>query len=159
MVIQWNQWVYRDWISFRWFQRKNRLTFSKAEHSSTTWFVFSAYYFTIIDKDHFVLTHAMQNQIIYFLPVILVLTFSIFLRSFCVTSLNKGQRLRFSFPRYTKIAKESETWTTDHGQATGKLYHLRLRVECTLLCNLQSRARTHAVLVVGLYELLGNPPS
>ena len=44
--------------------------------------------------------------------------------------------------------------TTDHGQATGKLYHLRLRVECTLLCNLQSRARTHAVLVLGLYELL-----
>jgi hypothetical protein len=27
----------------------------------------------------------------------------------------------------------------DHGQATGKLYHLRLRVECTLYCNLQSR--------------------
>ena len=23
--------------------------------------------------------------------------------------------------------------TTDHGQATGKIYHLRLRVECTLL--------------------------
>ena len=23
--------------------------------------------------------------------------------------------------------------TTDHGQATGKLYHLRLQVECTLL--------------------------
>ena len=23
------------------------------------------------------------------------------------------------------------------GQATGKLYHLRLRVECTLFCNLQ----------------------
>jgi hypothetical protein len=43
------------------------------------------------------------------------------------------------------------------GQATGKLYHLRLRVECTLFCNLQSRARTHAVLVIGLYELLGNP--
>jgi hypothetical protein len=47
--------------------------------------------------------------------------------------------------------------TTDHGQETGKLYHLRLRVECTLFCNLQSRARTHAVLVIGLYELLGNP--
>ena len=44
--------------------------------------------------------------------------------------------------------------TTDHGQATGKLYHLRLRVKCTLFCNLQSRARTHAVLVIGLYELL-----
>jgi len=47
--------------------------------------------------------------------------------------------------------------TTDYGQATGKLYHLRLRVECTLFCNLHSRARTHAVLVIGLYELLGNP--
>jgi len=40
---------------------------------------------------------------------------------------------------------------------TGKLYHLRLRVECTLFCNLQSRARTHAVLVIDLYELLDNP--
>jgi hypothetical protein len=30
----------------------------------------------------------------------------------------------------------------------------RLRVECTRFCNLQSRARTHAVLVIGLYELL-----
>ena len=47
--------------------------------------------------------------------------------------------------------------TTDHGQATGKLYHLQLQVECTLFCNLQSWARTHAVLVIGLYELLGNP--
>jgi hypothetical protein len=46
---------------------------------------------------------------------------------------------------------------TDHGQATGKLYHLQLRVECTLFCNLQSQARTHAVLVIGLYELLGIP--
>jgi hypothetical protein len=46
---------------------------------------------------------------------------------------------------------------TGHGQATDKLYHLRLRVECTLFCNLHSRARTHAVLVIGLYELLGNP--
>jgi hypothetical protein len=31
-----------------------------------------------------------------------------------------------------------------HGQVTGKLYYLRLRVECTHFCNLQSRARTHA---------------
>jgi hypothetical protein len=29
--------------------------------------------------------------------------------------------------------------------------------ECTLFCNLQSPARTHTVLVIGLYELLGNP--
>jgi hypothetical protein len=45
----------------------------------------------------------------------------------------------------------------DHGQATGKLYHLRLRVEYTLSCNLQSRARPHAILVTGLNELLGKP--
>jgi hypothetical protein len=47
--------------------------------------------------------------------------------------------------------------TTDHGKATGKLYHLWLRVECTLFCNLQSRVQTQAILVIGLYELLGNP--
>ena len=46
---------------------------------------------------------------------------------------------------------------TDHGQATGKLYHLRLRVECTLFCNLPSQVQTHAILVIGLYDLLGNP--
>jgi hypothetical protein len=48
--------------------------------------------------------------------------------------------------------------TTNHWQATGKLYHLRLRVECTLFCNLQIGARTHAVLVIGLYELLDQTP-
>ena len=47
--------------------------------------------------------------------------------------------------------------TTDPGQATGKLYHLWLRVRVHPFCNLQSRAGTHAVLVIGLYELLGNP--
>jgi hypothetical protein len=44
--------------------------------------------------------------------------------------------------------------TTDPGQATGKRYHLRLRVEFTLFCSLQSWAQTHAVLVIGLYEFL-----
>ena len=38
--------------------------------------------------------------------------------------------------------------TTDHGQATGKLYHLRLRVECTLFCNLQSHIGDRLVGVV-----------
>ena len=44
--------------------------------------------------------------------------------------------------------------TIEPGQATGKLYHLQLRVECTLFCNLQSWVHSHAVLVIGLYELL-----
>jgi hypothetical protein len=30
---------------------------------------------------------------------------------------------------------EYQERTTDHGQATGKLYHLRLQVECTLFVN------------------------
>ena len=55
------------------------------------------------------------------------------------------------------VVEEAGVHREDHGQVTGKLYHLRLRVECTLFCNLQSRARTHAVLVIGLYEMLGNP--
>ena len=42
--------------------------------------------------------------------------------------------------------------TTDHGQATSKLVN---RVHP--FCNLQSRLRTHIVLVIVLYEFLGNP--
>ena len=30
-------------------------------------------------------------------------------------------------------------------------------IECTLFCHLQSGEWTHAELVIGLYELLGNP--
>jgi hypothetical protein len=45
----------------------------------------------------------------------------------------------------------------DHGQATGTIYYFQLRVECILFCNLQSQERTQAVLVMSLYELLGNP--
>jgi hypothetical protein len=37
------------------------------------------------------------------------------------------------------------------------LHYLKaVLIECTLFCNLQSRSWTHAVLVIGLYELLGN---
>ena len=46
---------------------------------------------------------------------------------------------------------------TDNGEATGKLYHLRLRVQCTLFGNLQSWVQTHAVLMIVLNELLANP--
>jgi hypothetical protein len=41
--------------------------------------------------------------------------------------------------------------TTDHGQATGKLNHLRLRVECTLFVIYKAGHENHAVLVIGLY--------
>jgi hypothetical protein len=44
----------------------------------------------------------------------------------------------------------------DHVQATDKLYHLRYESSAPF-CNLLSRARTHAVLVIGMHELLGNP--
>jgi hypothetical protein len=52
--------------------------------------------------------------------------------------------------------KQGPGWINQLG-ATGKLYHLRLRVECIRFCKLQSRVRTHAALMIGLHELLGNP--
>ena len=53
----------------------------------------------------------------------------------------------------TRVPEENHRlWPT-----TGILYHLRLGVKCTLFCNLQSQARTHAVFVIDLYELLCNP--
>jgi hypothetical protein len=70
--------------------------------------------------------------------------------------------LQFGFSQFISFRKE-DLWNFgqsehigpgSHGQATGKLYNLRLWVECTLYCNLQWRAWTHAVLVIGLYELL-----
>jgi hypothetical protein len=60
----------------------------------------------------------------------------------------------FSYIMATSFSDGGSQRTTDPGQATGKLYHLWLRVKCTLFCNLQSWVRTHAVLVIGLYELL-----
>jgi hypothetical protein len=47
--------------------------------------------------------------------------------------------------------------TTDHGQATGKLYHLRLRVECTLFFLIYKAGGEPRRIGDGLYELLGNP--
>jgi hypothetical protein len=47
--------------------------------------------------------------------------------------------------------------TTDHWQATGKLLLLVAASPVHPFCNLESQAQTHAVLVIGLYELIGNP--
>ena len=44
---------------------------------------------------------------------------------------------------------------TDHGQATGKLYHLQPRVECNLFV-IYKAGPNPRVLVIGLYVLLGN---
>jgi hypothetical protein len=46
---------------------------------------------------------------------------------------------------------------THHGQATGTLLSLAAMSRVHPFCNLQSQTRTHGVLVLGLYELLGNP--
>jgi hypothetical protein len=46
--------------------------------------------------------------------------------------------------------------TTDYGQETGNLYHLQLGVECTLFV-IYKGGVNRRVLVIGLYELLGNP--
>jgi hypothetical protein len=60
----------------------------------------------------------------------------------------------FEYKFCTSTSKLSKRNAVFIVKATGKLYHLWLRVECTLYCKLQSRARNHAVLVIGLYELL-----
>ena len=57
----------------------------------------------------------------------------------------------FSYIMATSFSGRRSQTTTDHEQATGKLYDLQLRVKCTLFCNLQSRARTHIVLVCTSY--------
>jgi hypothetical protein len=47
--------------------------------------------------------------------------------------------------------------TTDHEQSTGKLYHLQLLVECTFFVIYKAGRDSHGVLVIDVYELLGNP--
>jgi len=49
---------------------------------------------------------------------------------------------------------EFEFWCLTPLLAIFQLCHGKLRVECTVFCNLQSWTRTHIVLVIGLYELL-----
>jgi hypothetical protein len=60
--------------------------------------------------------------------------------------------------RTVLVVEEARVSGANHGygQATGKIYHLELRVECTAICNLQSWAPIYAVLVIGLCELVGN---
>jgi hypothetical protein len=53
-------------------------------------------------------------------------------------------------------SREYPERTNDHGQADSKLYHLLLRVECTFLQFTKPGANTGR-MVIGLYELLGNP--
>jgi hypothetical protein len=59
---------------------------------------------------------------------------------------NPSKNYWFSF---NALCNEIFTPIAQTLDAIGKLYHLRLRVECTLFNNLQSWARTHAVLVIG----------
>ena len=119
-------------------------------------FSFDSYYF----KPK---TFKLQN--IFGFPIVLLW------RSSCIPKHNKFDLIWFIVLNATFSNISAISWqpvlvveeaeypkrTTDHGQATGNLYHLRLRVECTLFCHLQSQARTHAVFAIGLYELLGNP--
>ena len=61
----------------------------------------------------------------------------------------------FSFIMATSFSGGGSRSTRREPSTLDKLYHLRLRVQCTLFCNLQSQARTHVVLVIiCLYEPL-----
>jgi hypothetical protein len=76
-----------------------------------------------------------------------------------VTKLNQyvvNQKLNHLY--YIDFRQRSSRLKYNHRvNSNNKDYiHCILRVECTVFCNLQSRARTHAVLVIGLNELLFN---
>jgi hypothetical protein len=43
--------------------------------------------------------------------------------------------------------------TTDHGQATGKLYHLRLRVECTFFVIYKAMNRSSSNTNTGRHDI------
>jgi hypothetical protein len=49
----------------------------------------------------------------------------------------------FNYIMATSFSGGRSRRTTDHGQATGKLYHLQLRVECTLFCK---TTETHSMI-------------
>jgi hypothetical protein len=60
---------------------------------------------------------------------------------------------RFSGGRSRSTRREPTTM----GKQLVNLTTYGCETMCTLFCYLQSRARTHTVLVIVLYELLGNP--
>jgi hypothetical protein len=57
------------------------------------------------------------------------------------------------------LVEEAGVPRENHRPWASNWYTLSLAaaIRVHLFCILQSRARTHAVLVIGLYELLGNP--
>ena len=72
----------------------------------------------------------------------------------CLTPLSAILQLYHGNQFYWWRKPEYPEKTGEPEQATGKTYHLRLRVECTLFCNLQRWVQFNAVFVIGSYELL-----
>ena len=63
----------------------------------------------------------------------------------------------FSYIMATSVSGGRRRSTRREPPTIGKQLVNFITCEGTIFCNLQRRARTHAVLVRGLYELLGNP--
>ena len=55
------------------------------------------------------------------------------------------------------VVEEAGVPEENHRIGASNWWTLSLAAVSPVVCNLQSRARTHAVLLIGLYELLGNP--
>jgi hypothetical protein len=72
--------------------------------------------------------------------------------------LSSRQEL-LTFPEYLSSRRELLTFPEYLSSRQELLKSLSLAAASRVhpFCNLQSRARTHAVWVIGLYELLGNP--
>jgi hypothetical protein len=54
---------------------------------------------------------------------------------------------------FSPVTSASSTTKTGRHEIAEILLKVALNTECTLFCSLQKRARTHIVLVIGLYEL------
>jgi hypothetical protein len=67
---------------------------------------------------------------------------------YCTLAILIDWLIDFSYFMATSLSGEWSRNTQREPPTTGSRYHLRLRVECTLFCNLQSWARTHAALVI-----------
>jgi hypothetical protein len=80
----------------------------------------------ILDRGHIDNAHVCGNPIICLHVTRLDFQLLVFNATFSNIQLYYGDQLKWwKKPDYPER-------TTDHGQATGKLYHMRLRVECTL---------------------------
>ena len=93
-------------------------------------------------------TLPMENQTPHFLNKIRILVFNAIFNNISAISWRPVLVVEEAGVPGENHRPWASNWSTVSLAAAGRVHPF---------CNIQSRARTHAVLVIGLYELLGNP--